>query len=334
MAYGLRALRKILFAGEATAGTAVATTTAIWRGTGLLHDDREIKAVKEDRGSFQQLNRTYSPRVGGTIKLDSVEATFEQLPYILAAGISNAAASGTVDGTGGSDYIYTATLSTTAAATPKTYTFEGGDNARVDEIEYCYIEDFELSGKVNEAVMVASNWRGRQVTDSDFSATITAPTVEEILFNKGKLYLHASTFGSGQITGSWLAMSLKVKSGFQAVYSGDGSIYFTTVKQVAPVVTGSLTLEHDANGEAELTAARNRTTRYMRMTFEGAAETTAGSGSAWSYKTLQVDLGIRYTSVPDVGEQNEDDVVTLPFELVSVTNGGVFTVVNEVAALP
>ncbi|MFA5154569.1 MAG: hypothetical protein WC554_18640, partial [Clostridia bacterium] len=68
--------------------------------------------------------------------------------------------------------------------------------------------------------------------------------------------------------------------------------------------------------------------------FEGSAETTSGSSDAWHYKTLQIDLGIRYTSVPDVGEQNEDDVVTLPFELVSVTNGGVFTVVNEVAALP
>lgn len=335
MAYGLRALRRIQFAKETTSGTAVATTTAIWRGTGLLTDESVIKRPPEDRGNLQPLNRSYIPQVGALVKLDKTPATFEQLPYIFAMGIGSGAATGTVDGTGGSDYIYTATLSTTSAGTPATYTFEGGDNTGVDEAAYVFAESFTLDGAPNEAVMVSAQLRGRQADLSSFSATITAPTVEEILFNKGALYLHATTFGSGAITGSWVGFSLNVKTGYQAVYTGDGAAtYFYTVKQVAPVVTGKLILENDANGAAELLCARNRTTRFMRITFIGSAQTTSGTGSAWSYKALQVDLGIRYTDIPALGEKDGDDVLEFPFEPVSVTGGGVFTCVNEVSALP
>jgi len=111
-------------------------------------------------------------------------------------------------------------------------------------------------------------------------------------------------------------------------------VYFYTVKQVAPVVTGTLVLEHDDNGEDELNHARSEDTRFMRLTFQGSAQTTAGSGGAWSYKTLQVDLGIVYTAVPTMEDQEGDNVITLPFEMVNVTSGGVLTCVNELSALP
>ena len=334
MAYGLRALRRIQFTDETTAGTAVATTTAIWRGTGLLTDARVIKDVPEDLGSLQKQNRKYQPQVGATIKLDKTPATFEQLPYIFAMGIDDDANTGTVDGTGGSDYIYTATLPTTSTNTPKSFTFEVGDNVRADEAAYVFCSEFTLSGAKNDAVMMEATLMGRQATDCEFSATITTPTVEEILFNKGALYLHTSTFGSGQITGSFIGFTLNVKTGFQPVFTGDGNVYFYTVKQVAPVVTGTLVLEHDDNGEDELNHARSEDTRFMRLTFQGSAQTTAGSGSAWSYKTLQVDLGIVYTAVPTMEEQEGDNVITLPFEMVNVTSGGVLTCVNELSALP
>jgi len=335
MAYGLKALRRIQFTKETTAGTAVATTTAIWRGTGLLNDESVIKDVPEDRGSFQPLNRTYIPQVGAAINLDKTPLTFEQFPYVMAMGIAAGAASGTVDGTGGSDYIYTATLSTTSAGTPQSYTFEGGDNTGVDEAAYVFAEEFTLEGAPNEAVMLSAKLRGRQASLSSFSATINAPTVEEVLFNKGALCLHATTFGSGAITGSWVGFSLNVKTGYQALYTGDGAaVYFYTVKQVAPTVTGKLLLENDANGAAELLCARNRTTRYMRITFVGSAQTTSGTGSAWGYKTVQADIGIRYTDIPSLGDKGGDDVLTFAFELVSVTSGGVFTCVNEVSTLP
>ncbi len=333
MVYGIRALRQIRFAKETTAGTAVATATAIWRGEGVLTDEVEIVHPPEDAGQFQALPRHYIPKIGATIEFSKTPATFEQLPYIFLAGIDGSV-TGTVDGTGGSDYIYAFTLGNTAAKTPATYTMELGDNARADEAEYGFVESFTLEGAKGDAVYVSAKWRGRQALDCEFTGSLSAPTVEEILFQKGKLYLHATTFGSGQITASWLGFTVEVKTGFQAIWTGDGNKYFTVVKQIAPEVTGSLVLEHDANGEAEITAARAMTTRHMRMTFEGTVQTIAGSGSAWTYKALQMDIAMRYTAVPPLSEEDGDDTVELPWSMVYDASGGVFTVVNELSALP
>ena len=328
MAYGVKSLKYIQWGAETTAGTTRAAT-AIWRGEGTMTDDSPIEFVPEDVGFLQDQGRTYMPRVGVVVELDETPATFEQFPYLLAMGVDSALA-GVLD-TGGSGYLYAGTLATNAVKAPKTYTVEVGDNAQEYESPHFFCEEFNLSGAKNEAVMMSATLRGRQMVAST-KTSLTLAAVDEVIFNKGKLYIDTTTVGTTQVVGTWLGFSLKVPTGFQPVYTGDGALYFSAIKQASlRDVTGELILEHDATGMAELLLAQAETTRLVRMIFEGPALTT--SGAAYTYKTLKIDLAIKYTGVPSLEDDDGDDVLTFPFKMVYSTQGGVITCVNSLSAL-
>lgn len=146
---------------ETVAGTP-GVATALWRGTGLLEDKQEIVFVEEDVGYVVPLDRTYSPKLLAGLGMDSTPATFEQLPYLLSAGIQNIV-TGVADGAG-SGKIYAYNLPTTAARTIVTYTIEGGDDQQKEEAEYAFIESLKISGKMGETVMMSANWAARQIT--------------------------------------------------------------------------------------------------------------------------------------------------------------------------
>lgn len=334
MAYGLKKFRKAWLGKETTTapGTEVATDI-FWRGeAGWIQDDRAMEVIEEDIGKTLPAGRIISPREGAVWEVPETPATYEQLPYILSASVEGTV-TGVADSAGsGKIYQYDRPASTAAGAVA-TYTIEVGDNNRVDKATYCFVEEWTLSGAAGEPVMLSATWRGRQTSDGDFTTTaVTLPTVEEILFTKGKLYIDATTIGTTQKTGTWLGFSLTYSGGNEPLFTGDGNAtaYFSTLKPTSPEITGEITLEHDATAEAEITAARNKTLRYMRMLFTGTAFTTAGV--LYSHHTLKVDLAIKYTEVPMVDADDEDDVVTLPFVAVYNTSPQ-FTVVENVAAL-
>ena len=331
---GIKALRKIQFGKEADSGTAVVCST-IWRGEGVLTDEKAPSFVAEDIGNYEGQGRVYFPKIHAIVDLDETPATFEQFP-LLAECTIKAVTTGVTD-TGGSGKIYTYTIPTTTPNALLTYTIEAGDNNRVDEMELSHGASFTLSGAKGEAVMMAGTLRARQATDSDFTTTATLPTVEEILFQKGKLYIDPTTIGTTQKTGTWLGFSLDWPSGWKEVFSGDGNLYFTRLEYVGHQenpITGELILEHDATAETEITAARAGTLRLVRMIFEGTALTTVGS--AYTYKTLQVDLGIKYTAVPPIGDEDGDDIVTLPFQVkwsATASLGASIVVVNQATTI-
>jgi len=159
---GIKAARRLHLFKESVAGTP-GVATALWRGTGLLEDKQEIVFVEEDVGYVVPLDRTYSPKLLAALGMDSTPATFEQLPYLLSAGIQNIV-TGVADGGGGTGKIYAYNLPTTAARTIKTYTIEGGDDQQKEEAEYAFVESLKIAGKMGEAVMMSANWAARQIT--------------------------------------------------------------------------------------------------------------------------------------------------------------------------
>jgi hypothetical protein len=330
---GIKALRKIQLGKETTAGTAVAATT-IWRGEGVLTDERTMEFPAEDVGLYAPTDRMYIPKIGATLSMDDTPATFEQLVYVLSGCISKVT-SGTADGAG-SGKIWTYNVASTAAPSQQLFTIEMGDDNRVDEMEYAYVEKFSLKGAKGEAVMMAADWRGRQATDAEFTGALAIPTVEEILFSKGKLYIDPTTIGTTQKTATWLGFSLEIPGGWKAVWTGDGNLYFTQTVYKGTrdeEMTGELTLEHDASAEAEITAARAGTLRLVRLLFNGTALTTAAT---YTYKTLKIDMAIKYTEIPAIEDQEEDDIVTLPFKVVYNSTAALLAqivVVNQLAAL-
>lgn len=336
---GIKAYRLIQLGLESTPGTAVAAT-AKWRGTGVPEDKREVVFPPEDIGYVSGVDRSYVPQVFAQLAMEETPATFEQLPYILAAGVKNVV-TGAADGVG-TDLIYAYPLPTTAANTIKTYTLEGGDDAGEEEFAYGFVTDFKLSGKGGDAftaLMMSANWAGRQLAPSTFTGAIALPTVEEILFGKGKLYIDtaAGTLGGTIRSSTFLGFELAVKTGWVPRFSGEGNLYFTRAAHVreAMEVLLNITFEHDAISVAQKVNWRAQTASQVRLLFEGAAAGTPGT--TYTYKTLKIDLAGKWETFEKIGEQNGNDIVTGRFRARYNATAALFadiTVVNELASLP
>lgn len=331
---GIKALRRIQLGRESTdtPGTAVAATTTL-RMMGTLEDLREVVFPEEDVGLLSGTDRQYVPKLGCQIVTEG-EATFEQLGYILNAGVGGVTA--TTDT--GSGYIYTHTLPTTAQNTPYTYTIEGGDDQAAEEAEYCFVKDFTLSGNAGESWKLSANWFGRQVSTSTFTASTDAPipVVEEILFGKTKLYIDDSTdaIGTTLKSNTLLSAELKVTTGFMEVYTATGNLYFDFVKQSAPEVVLTVSFEHDASATAEKDAWRAGTPRLIRLTALGSALATPG---AHTYKTMQINLAGKWEKFEKLDEQDGNDIIKATFRArynSAAALFGSFVVVNELSSLP
>jgi hypothetical protein len=330
---GIKMLQKVQLGKETVMGTAVAAT-AIWRGMGAIEDQHEQTFVEETIGIIGGADRAYSAKKLAKISLDNIEATFEQIAYLFEMGIK-AVATGAADGVGTSK-IYAYTLPTTAVNTINTYTIEAGDNQQAEEVEYCYAENIKISGKAGEAVKVSADIYGRQVTKTTFTGALAAPTVEEILTSKGKLYIDAvsGTAGTTQISNSLLEFTINIKTGWIQKYTIDGNLYFTFIQQVGPEITVDLTFEHDASSVAQKDAWIAGTPKLLCLTFEGSAVATPGT--AYTYKTLKIVLAGKWDKFDALGDQDGNDIVKGTFRArynSTAAQMGSFTVVNELTAL-
>lgn len=327
---GVRGLRRLQFGKETVAGTAVAATTYM-RGTGTIKDLTRVVHAKEDVGILGGTDRAYIDKVGGELEFEQ-EATFEQVCYPLEGGIDSQTP--TQDGAGNL-YINTFTVPTTTQGDWKTFTIEGGDDQQEEEMAYGHCPEFSLKGKAGETLMLTHKWVGRQVAPSTFTGSLTLPTVEEILFSKGKLYIDAaSTFpATTQKTNTFLEMELKVKSGLLANFTADGELYFTFVKRVMPEFMLDITFEHDATSVAEKAAWLALTSRSLRIDFTG----STGTGTTYSAKHLIIDMLGKWESFDKLGESDGNDVVKGTMRCRYNGTGasaGRIIVVNKNTALP
>ena len=328
---GVKALRRIQLGAESTAGTAVAATTK-WRGGGTIQDDIDLVFAQEDTGYIGGIDRTYIQKYGATLEMEDVEATYEQLPYIGMAGI--VAETPGADGPG-QGYIYEFPFPTTSQHTIKTYTIEGGDDQQEEEFAYGYVESFKLSGKAGEALRMSAVWKGRQVAPSTFTGSLALPTVEEILFGTGKLYIDAigGTIGTTLKSNTLLGMDWAVKTGWMPVFTAD-NLYFSFIKCVMPELPLTLTFEHDGTSTAEKVNWRAQTPVKLRLQWIGSA---VSGGGTFANKTLRIDLAGRWQRFEKLAEQNGNDIVTgvfLPRYNATASLYAQMTVVNTLATLP
>lgn len=334
---GVKALEKIQLGKESTAGTAVAATT-IWRGMGRLAYDNTVKRVAESVGIALPTNRNYNPQIGATIAFDPVEATFQQLPYLLEAGV--AAEVATQDGAG-SDYIYAYAMPTTAMNTLNTYTIEGGNNVQVREVEYCFVESFKLSGNAAEGVMMEGSWRGRQNTDTTFTGALTVPTLvpgDHIVFGGSKLYIDAvgGTIGTTEISNTLLSFELDVTTGYKAKYTNAAKYFDFIYWDVGSyAATLKLVFEHNSTSEGQVDLYEAVTPRQFRLLFEG--NDVGTPGTTYSKNTLIIDAAGTYANNPTFSDNDGNNVwemeVDIAYDLTAAL-GLEFVVVNELSALP
>jgi hypothetical protein len=330
---GIRALSKIQLGKETTAGTIIAATT-IWRGMGSLEDSREVMFPEENVGYISGTDRTYVAKLQAALAMDSVEATFEQVPHIMNAGIKTVAA--VRDGSG-SAYAYTYTFPTTAPNTIKTYTIEGGDNQAAEVMEHSFVEKFTLEGKSGESWMISADWLGRQVAPQAFTGSVALPTVEEMLFGKTKIYIDpvSGNFGATLKSMTLLAAKLDVTTGLIPKFTADGYLYFSFVQSTMPEVMLELTFEHDATSVAEIVNWKAETPRLIRLLCEGSTFTTAGT--TYSKKTMIIDLAGKWEKIDPLDDQDGNSIRVGTFRArydATKAAFGEIKFVNALTALP
>ncbi len=311
MATGIRALQKIALGIESTStpGTLVVGTTR-WRGMGMLQDNLQTIFPEEAAGNLGGSNLAYIAQYGGEIELTQ-DATFEQLPYVLTCGITSLV-SGVQDGAG-SGYIYAYPFATTAVTDINTLTIIGGDNIARESLGYSFVPQFTLSGNGGEALQLSATFRGQQVAPYSTADTSSIPTVEQIIFSLGKLYLDddTGTIGTTLVSQTLLGMTLNVTTGWQEVHTADGVRTFSFIKQAAPEIILDVTFEHNASAVAEIAKWRAGSPRLIKLLFEGA--TLAGAGTTYSKKTFFVTLAGKWEQFNKIDEQNGNDIVTGTF---------------------
>lgn len=328
---GIRKLRKLQIGLEASTdpGTEVDATTYL-RLNGTLQDARETIHPDEDVGYLWGTGRSYNSKEQAILNTAG-EATFEQLPYILNAGIKGVAP--TTDT--GSGYVYTYAFPQTDSDTIYSYTIEGGDNQGAEVMTYGFVPELTLSGEIGQAWMVDATWNGRTVAASTYTGALSLPTVEEMLFTKTKLYIDSDsdTIGTTQITSTLINTNLSL-SLWRPVWTADGRLSFTFTKVSQPSGTLSMTFEHNSNAITEKGLWRLNTDRLIRLTCEGSALTSAGT---YTYKTMVINLAGSYASWDKIDEIDGNDVISCEFQVgynATYGSAGSIVVVNQLSALP
>lgn len=318
MANGIKALRQIQLSREASQGTPT-TDFEVWRGEGTLLDTRETVFPPEDIGIFGGTTRNYMPKLGCELTFSETPATFEQLHHQFDAGFYNVTA--TTDASSAKIRTYTLPLTQStlkSSSDLQTYSARAGDNNEVEAASFFFNRQFELSGSAGGALMLTATWEGREVapTTDGFSASATIPDVEEILFSKGKLYIDpnsATDFGLTEVSNTLLTASVKFDGLWMAVLAASGRLDFSFLKMKQPEIMVDITFEHNASATAEKAAWRAKTTRLMRLEWEGSALSDTDATATYDCKTLILNLPGRWETFEQLDEQDGNDVVTGKF---------------------
>lgn len=336
---GLSGNRKIQLGAEASLGTAVAAT-AIWRGGfGGVEDASEWIAIPDRPGILIPTDRSAKAALLATLNMPDEAATFQQLPYLLEAGIAKITTP-TQDGTG-SDYIYDYNVGLTSVNTPRGYTIEAGDNQEVKEMEYSLVESFRLAGGVKELVKMGATWFGRQPTVSSFTGSLSVPSVEEIQATSGELAIDAvsGSFGGTPVTaGQLLRFSLDVTTGWKPKYTMDsGQLYFYehVFDDQAFGANLELVFRHGAAANAEEANWRNNVSRLIQLKFEGSQFGTPGT--TYTYHTLIINICGKWEKWNPIEADEGDTITTATFKCgynETADEGLQIIVVNELTTLP
>ena len=331
-----KSLRFIQLGVETTAGTE-ADATAIWRGTGGLDDQLTLESPAEDVGYYVNLDRTYIPKTLGQLDMEATPATFQQLPYILAGGVEDTD-TGVQDGAG-SDYVYQYDFPVTSASSIASYTLEGGNATQEYQMLYSFVRNFSITGAPGEAVMMSATWNGRQIATGTKTAAVSIPTVEEILFSKGKLYIDAvgGTLGTTQVSSAFYGMDFSVDTGWFPLFTADGEIYFTAPNYNRDNLNANLgiTFQFGSDAVSQLAAWRAETPKQIKVIFEGSAFTTAGT--TYSSHTLILNLAGYWDRFEKIGEADGNDIIDgnfrVAYNATADVSFGQIIVVNELSAL-
>jgi hypothetical protein len=182
---------------------------------------------------------------------------------------------------------------------------------------------------------MTSDWVGRVTANGTFKGGLSIPDVEEILVNKGRLYIDDSggTIGDTEVSDTLFGIDYDVDTGLEEYWAVDGSLDFNLSKFTEDEIILNVTYEHNAAAVTEKAKYRDGSVRLVRLKIEGSAFTTAGD---YTYKTLIIDVAGVYEDWSMLQDQDGNDVVTATLRVRysgTDTLKAEYLIVNTLAAL-
>jgi len=322
-------LRKGQIGKEATRGTAVAATKLLAGALSVeLEDEWHMPEDTLGRLSKYQVAQLIHKQIA--LKY-SGPAYFEQLLWWLSMGVKGGVAG--VQQALTLAYLWTYSPNLTAGNVPDTYTIEYGDEQQAWETEYCFARSLTLSGAGREAWKAELDIVGRQLTETTFTGALELATgLEAPIFNKTLFYINPTwaTLGTTVKAATLTSCSLTIP-GFAALSMADGADYFSSYGDQGRAITGRMTLVYNTIGDVEFDSYRAGTTRFVRLICLGSLIDTG------HWKTLQIDMAIKYTKFTPLGEWEGQTVAEAEFVSVyDVTGAKEFEIIvkNALSAIP
>ena len=321
--------------GQLGRGANVAATT-IMRSLFMAPEDTRTREMAEETiGVAMAAERSYDTLVTAQATMPEAPLTFEQFPHLLEASIQAATP------TGAGPYVYTYEVPTGDAWNAiQVYTIRAGNKivtADVQILPYCFVSEWSVKGEWGKAWTMAATWQAQQMSNGSLTAALTAPAVQEAIFNRATFYIDASggTIGTTQVTGVIQSFEIQYTSGIVWVPAGDGSLYPIVHKHTRPEVKYTFVLEVEqdpANSNAstivnERTAFRNNVVRLIRVNIPGTDAT----------RNIRFDIPAKHDKVGPYEESDGDSQVTIEGHGVySPTDALGFTVevTNNLTAIP
>ena len=328
MPAGLNALQKAQAFLESTRGTPAAATRIVYFDRGAWFEQvigRDFP--DEDRNSFidfyRQLTTSHAVKLSG-----GADATFDDLAWW-----GQIFWKGGVTGVLSNTTVYTYTFQPTVASDDlKTATLEIGNDTQAYQIPYCLGEKLEISWKGGEAVKMAVDLLGQQLTPQAFTGSLSDRTLEDLVGTTAKVWIDngGGTIGTTQAL-NVLSGKLTWENKWTQLTHLRGNLYPDDAQRDSRSVQLELDVHFNNTTEfAQLVAGGER---LIRVQFSGS--NIAGS-SPTTAKTATFDFFGFYTSAPFSAE-GPIRVVKLVARSVYDTTAAVdwkVAVVNQLVTLP
>lgn len=316
MAFGVKAFRRIQISNpEDTPGSAEAAIEVLCGVLSAPYGDKTMHFPEQDRNL---LSRNLADDF---VVQREVEMSFEgevntrQIIWALANAIrGNVTATQPAATAQPLAYLHTFQPGLATGNTPDiangidTFTIEFGDNVQAYEAEFVFCRSLEITGAPNEPVTMTWEMTGRQITETTFTAALTAAATQYFPSGLVKFYIDAdyASIGGTQLTGMLRGFTWKLETNFTARYASDGTLVFSGVSEDRKMVELELVYYRDGtNSEAEKAKYDARTTSYARIEINGATEIDNGQSNP---PYIRLDQAMRYTEWPE--PDDEDGAVT------------------------
>jgi len=319
-------------------GVAVVPTAQL---VGMLDaiENRHRVFPAEASGVMSSHRRSYDGAVLAELSFDAGEegATFEQIILFLAMCLRGGPTIGPV-ALGAAGWTWTFLPQLSLPDRPDIFTMRYGDNQQCWESEGVFATEMALSAAFTEGWRLTSELLGDQMAQAVFAPGITYPTpLETILAQMTQIYIDDSwaNLGNTLIDGTLIGWGLTIP-GFHAKFFQDGILTYSDIGLASRSLALELTLEFNADANAERLLWVAGTPRFIRIVATGGI---INAGVPPDLKTVQIDGCFVYEGTDPLDQRDGNDIMRFTGRSVNdgtAHPGHEFQVVvqNTIAALP